>query len=186
MIWLSLGVVLWAATHLLKSAAVPFRQSLISRLGEDKYKGLFSLVIVTSLVLMVVGWRGTLPSLVYSPPPWGRHATMVLMLLALVLFAASGMPSNIKRLLRHPQLAGVVTWTVAHLVSNGDSRSLVLFGGIGLWALIEIQLINHRDPAWQTPASQPAGADLRVIAGAIVAYVVIYLVHPYLFGVSVM
>jgi uncharacterized membrane protein len=186
MISLSLGDALWAATHLLKSAAGPFRQSLISRLGEDKYKGLISLVIVTSLVLMVVGWRSTLPSIVYSPPLWGRHATMLLMLLALVLFAASGMPSNIKRLLRHPQLTGVITWTVAHLVSNGDSRSLVLFGGIGLWALIEILLINRRDPAWQTAASQPASADIRVIVGAIVAYVLIYFAHPYLFGVSVM
>jgi uncharacterized membrane protein len=186
MIWLLLGVVLWSATHLSKSLAVSLRQSLTSRLGEDRYKGLFSVLIIASLVLIVLGWRSTTPSTIYLPALWGRHVSMLLMLMAVVLFAASGMGSNINRVLRHPQLTGVITWSIAHLLANGDSRSLVLFGGIGVWALLEIVFINRRDGAWKKPTPKPLSADVRVAAGGIIGYVIIYLVHPYLFGVSPM
>ena len=38
--------------------------------------------------------------------------------------------NNFKRLLRHPQLTGVLLWGVGHLFANGENRSLLLFGGM--------------------------------------------------------
>jgi uncharacterized membrane protein len=108
------------------------------------------------------------------------------MLVALVLFAASGVPTNLKRFIRHPQLTGVATWAIAHLLSNGDSRSLVLFGGVGLWALLEIVAIDRREGQWARPPALPLSAEIKPLVGGVVLYAVFLLAHPYLFGVSPM
>ena len=68
MFWLVLGVLLWSTAHLLPSAGVSVRAGLMSRLGEGPYKGLFSLTIVLSVVLMVVGWRSAEPIHLYAAP----------------------------------------------------------------------------------------------------------------------
>ena len=61
MAWLLLGIVLWSATHLMKSVAIAFRQRWVDRLGADPYRGLVSLLILASVGLMVLGWRTTPP-----------------------------------------------------------------------------------------------------------------------------
>jgi len=181
---LVLGVLLWSAVHFVPSLARPLRQALIERIGEGPYKGCFALGIVTAIVLMVVGWRATVPQAVYAPAPWAYSAAAVLMLLAFVLFGAGHTKSNLRRILRHPQLGAVVVWGIAHLLANGDTRSLVLFGGLAVWALVEMSLINRREGAWQRPAREPLSAELKpLIIGAIVYGVFVFL-HPYLFGVS--
>lgn len=184
MFLLVLGVLLWSCLHLMKSAARPVRAKLVSALGEKPYAGVFALCIVGSIVLMVLGWRDAPVSPVYLPPEWSRVATLLLMLVALFLFVASGVPTNVKRFLRHPQLTGVATWSAAHLLSNGDSRSLVLFGGLGVWTLLEMVFINRRDGAWERPEAQPFSADLKPLVVSLAAFGVLYLAHPYLFGVS--
>lgn len=184
MIWLVLGLLLWSGTHFVPSLFRGARTSLIARAGEQPYKGLFSLSLVLAIVLMVVGWRGTMPGGLYQPPPWSTWVTNVLMFVALLLFVASGVPTNIKRLLRHPQLTGVATWAAAHLLSNGTDRAVLLFGGLGAWAIGEMVAINHRDGAWQKPEALPMTADLKPLIGAIVVFAVLQLVHPWIAGVS--
>ena len=90
-------------------------------------------MIVGSIVLMVAGWRSAAADIVYEPPAWGRHFAMLLMLVAFFLFAFSHGKSNAKRFIRHPQLTAVVVWAIAHLLANGDTRSLTLFGVLGIW-----------------------------------------------------
>jgi len=184
MSWLVLGVLVWSGMHLLPCAGLSVRAGLIQRLGEGPYKRLIALTIVLSIVLMVLGWRSTDPVVVYAAPGWGRLAANVLMVAALVLFAASGVPTNLKRVLRHPQLTSVATWAVAHLLSNGDSRSLVLFGGLGLWAVVAMVLINTRDGAWQKPEPLPMSAELKPLIAGVVAFALLYLAHPWIAGVS--
>ena len=184
MAWLLLGVLLWSAAHLLPSAGASVRARLMGRLGEGPYKGLFALTILLSLVLMVMGWRSAEPVHLYAAPGWSRLAANLLMGVALVLFVSSGAPTNLKRLLRHPQLTGVATWAGAHLLANGDSRSLALFGGIGVWALAAMFGINRRDGAWEKPAPLPLSAELRPLVGGVVLYAILYLAHPWIAGVS--
>jgi len=148
MLLLILGVLLWSAAHLSKAAAPGVRAGLIERLGEGPYKGLFALTIVASLVLIVVGWRSTLPSALWHPPAAMRHVTMLLMPFAVILFVSARAPTDIKQFIRHPQLTGVKLWAVAHLLSNGELRSVVLFGGLLAWAVLEVIFINRRDGAW--------------------------------------
>ena len=182
MLWLVLGVLVWSAFHLLPSAGVSARSRLLNRMGEPAYKGTFALAIVLSVVLIVIGWRSTTPVWVYAGPAWGRWVTNLGMCAALVLFAASVLPTNLKRVVRHPQLIGVATWAAAHLLSNGEQRSVILFGGIELWALLAIAFINRRDGAWEKPEPQPMTAELKLAALAIVAFAALFFLHPYFAG----
>ena len=131
MIWLVLGVLLWVAAHLQKSVAPATHARWVSTLGEDRVKGVVTLALLVSIALMVLGWRSSLPAHVYTPPAWATLATNGLVLAGLFFFAASALPTNVKRVVRHPQLLGVTIWATAHLLSNGAQRSLILFGGIG-------------------------------------------------------
>ena len=117
---LMLGVLLWSVTHLFPTAGAPARKRLIGKVGEQTYKGVFALTILASIVMMVFGWRGITPTVVYLPSAWGYVAAELLVLVALVLFVVSGLPSNLKRAVRHPQLSGLVVWSAAHLLANGD------------------------------------------------------------------
>ncbi len=183
MTWLVLGVLLWSAFHLLPSAGAPLRARAVERIGPA-YQGVFALAILASIGLMVFGWRSTLPAAVYTPPAWGSAGANVLVFVALLLFAASGMATNVKRALRHPQLTGMATWAVAHLLSNGELRSLVLFGGLGLWAIAAMLFINRRDGAWEKPEPRSMLGEWKPLAAAIVGFAVLYLLHPYIAGVS--
>lgn len=181
---LILGVALWALVHLFPALAPARRTALNERLGQ-RYRGLFSLLILISLALIVIGWRSTIPVLVYPPQIWGRHLAYLLVLIAFVLFAAAKSENNIRRLVRHPMLTAVVIWAVGHLFANGDIRSLILFSGMGVWAIAEMMLINRRDGAWQKPAAVPVKKDLfTVVIGAVVMVIFMFL-HPFFTGMMV-
>ncbi|MGB5623691.1 MAG: NnrU family protein [Gammaproteobacteria bacterium] len=181
---LILGVALWAAVHLFPVLAPARRAALSERLGQ-RYRGLFSLLILSSLALIVIGWRGTIPALVYPPQVWGRHLTYLLVAVAFVLFAAAKTDNNIKRVVRHPQLTAVLIWGIGHLFANGDIRSLILFGGMGLWAVAEMVLISRREGAWQKPAALPWSKDLVTVVVGLVVMVILMFLHPFFTGMMV-
>ena len=184
MVYLCLGVFLWAFAHLVPSAARPLRQSLVGRLGENGYKGVFSLAIIAAIALIVIGWRSTPEEYLYVLPPWSRTAALGLMVVSFILLGAANYPTAIKRFLRHPMLTGVVLWSIAHLLANGTTRALVLFGGLGLWALIEIPLINRRKGAWEKPAAPGLVREIRGVAISLVFFVAISYLHPRFTGVA--
>jgi uncharacterized membrane protein len=184
MTFLILGVALWSAAHFIPVGATGLRGNLVSNIGEGPYKGLFSLTLIGSVVLMVLGWRSITPNLVYDPPAFGAIIMAPLMLFAFALLGAANYKTNIKRLIRNPMLTGVVVWSVAHLATNGDDRSIALFGGMGLWALIMILLGNKRDGAYEKPEALPFKAEVKGFLITLVVFVVIILLHPYFAGVS--
>ena len=178
------GIAIWCVVHLFPSVMPAKREALISRLGSNLYRGLFALVILASLVTIVFGWRSATPTAVYAPPLQGSPIISVLVFLAFALFVAARAPTNLKRFLRHPQLTGVIVWAAAHLLANGDTRSIALFGSLGVWAVVEILLINRRDGAWDRPGAVAVKSDATVVAIAAVAFAVFFYFHPALFGVS--
>ena len=183
---LVLGIVMWSAVHAVPGLAPGFRQAIVGRLGVGPFKALFALAIVASLAMMVIGWRGTMPQAVYQPPPWGRSAAIGLMLVSVYLFGAARRPAMIKRVIRHPQLTGMAVWSIAHLLANGDHRSLVLFGGLGAWAIVEMLIINRRDGAWTRPESPPLSRELLGIVITLVVFAVLAWAHPWFAGVRLL
>ncbi len=181
---LIIGLALWVLVHLYPSLCQQSRARLISKLGLGKYKGVFALLIVASLTLIVLGWRGSSVELLYPPPAWGKHATFALVLFTFILFVAAKHKTNIKRVLRHPQLTGLVLWSIGHLLANGDSRSVVLFSTLGIWAIVEMIMINRREGAWVKPEPLPLKKDVITVFAGCVMYIVLFLLHPYYTGVS--
>ncbi|VAW10176.1 hypothetical protein MNBD_ALPHA09-1190 [hydrothermal vent metagenome] len=184
MAWLLIGILLWSAVHFIPCLAPGFRRSVQERLGENAYKAMFLAGILAAITLMVMGWRATDPWSLYEPPSWGRPVGGILTLAAFLLFAFSQAKTNVKRLLRHPQLTGLVLWAIGHLFVNGDNRSLVLFGGLAFWALLEMVLINRREGAWRKPERVPLTAEILPAGIGLALFVVFLFAHPILFGVS--
>jgi len=178
------GIILWFVVHSFPAIAPNKRDALAAKLGEQPYRGVFSLVIVASLVMMVFGWKNAIPSAIYHPPMGPGILPSLLVLAGLVAFFASQMNGNLKQILRHPQMVGTILWAVAHLLTNGDSRSLVLFGGMAIWALVEIVMINRREGPRTSTQTASGKFDLIavVIGGAVFAVVGHF--HLQLFGVS--
>jgi uncharacterized membrane protein len=59
-----------------------------------------------------------------------------------------------------------------------------LFGGLALWAIIEIILLNRRDGAWVKPDPVPRKKDIIVLVAGFTAYIIVALAHQWLFGFS--
>ncbi|MGB0955361.1 MAG: NnrU family protein [Panacagrimonas sp.] len=186
MLLLVLGLILWSATHLFIALAPNQRAALIGKLGEMPYKGLFSVVLVLALALMVMGWKSMPPSAVWNPPAGMRHLTMALMPIAAILFVSARAPTDIKQLIRHPQLTSVKLWAVAHLLSNGELRSLILFTGLLAWAVLEVIVINRRDGAWNKP--QPVGMVKTCAFVGVGLFFAAFLMwaHPWLSGIPLL
>jgi uncharacterized membrane protein len=177
------GVLLWCAVHFVPTLAKDFKASLVDRMGAVPYKGLFAVLVFAALALIIIGWRGVDPVNLYDPPVWGVRVNNGLMVLAIFLFVAAHRPTIIRRVLRHPMLTGLSVWGVAHLFANGDQRSLIVFGGLTVWAVVEIQLINARDGAWIKPDAPGAKTEIIGLVITAVALGVIAFLHN-LAGVS--
>jgi uncharacterized membrane protein len=188
---LILGLILFLGMHAFSMARRP-RARLRERLGEGPYKGLYSLVSLVGIVLIAIGFgryraAGYIP--VWDPPVWTRHLTLLLVWVAFVAFAAAYLPGRIKAALKHPMLAGVKIWAVAHLLANGDLGSILLFGSFLVWAVLARISVKRRDEA--VPHGGAAAApsmrnDALAIAIGTVAYIVFAIwLHPWLIGVPV-
>ena len=181
---LIVGVLLWSAVHLFPSLMPATRVRLIEKVGNNPYRGLFALDIVIALVLIVLGYRSAAIEPVYVPPLYGSPIITAMMLLSFVLFAAANAPGNIKRFLRHPMLVGMAVWAGAHLLANGDNRSVVLFGGLGAWAIITMLTISLRDGHWEKPGAVPFSRDLMTIVASAVLFGIVIYFHEAVIGVS--
>ena len=172
---LILGLALWFAAHLFKRLAPDAR----ARMG-DKAKGPIALILVAAVVLMVFGYRAA-EGAVY----WGRHPALtginnILMFLAFYLYAASGSKTWITTKIRHPQLTAIKIWAVSHLLVNGDVPSFVLFGGLLIWAVLEVILINRAQPVWTRNPPAPANKEIVAVVAALVVTIIVMLIHNWL------
>ena len=185
---LALGVLLWGLVHFIPAVAADFKKNMLSRFGEYPYKGVFTLLMIVALYLIISGWKSMTPEapevldMIFTPPDWGGHAAGLLVLIGFVLFLAPYPPNNIRRMLRHPQLTGMVSWGVGHLFAVGTARAIVLFGGLALWAVIEILLLNRRDGQWTKPAAVAFKKDVALVAFSVLAFLAFLYTHHLLFG----
>jgi uncharacterized membrane protein len=177
---LILGLILWTLVHAFKRLAPEARAGMTSAMGAGPAMGVMAVLLTAATVLMVVGFRRTPFVAVYDPPAWGIHLNNLLMLCAVGLLGAGHSKGRVRTWLRHPMLTAVAVWAVAHLLVNGDRASLVLFGGMGLWALAEMALISAREPAWVRPAAGTVAGDVRWVVITLVVFGVIVAVHTWL------
>ena len=181
------GLVLFFAAHTLTTMRET-RRTLMTRIGEGPYKGLYSLVSLAGLALIVFGFTryrndGYIP--VWDPPAWLHTAALVLNWFAFVAIAVAYSPAGkIKGVLRHPMLAGVKAWALAHLLVNGDLGSIVLFGAFLAWAVYDRIALKRRGDAGAPRSDFTAGDALALVIGSAV-YAAMFWLHPMIIGVPI-
>ena len=188
MYFLIAGCVLFFVTHLYTSVRTrdPARDIRV-RLGPAKYMAIYSVFAGLGFVLMVWGYGLARPSpALYTPPAWGAHVNLALMLPALILlFAAYAPLGYIKNAVKHPMVLGVILWSFGHLLANGELNSVILFGSFLAYALIDRILVMGRPV--KIPAKPPSlFADIyAVCVGAAVYFLFYKYLHAMMIGVPV-
>ncbi len=180
---LIVGLIIFFGIHLLPSYE-NMRSSLIAKLGEGSYKGLYTLVSISGFIYIIIGMANRDYISVWQPPIWTSHLALVLMLPVFILLAAAYIPGNIKRFTRHPMLWGVTLWTVAHLLANGDLGSMLLFGSFLAYSLFDMWSANNRG-AQKSMVKRPITYDVGIALLGIGFYLLFFYIHPQLIGVPV-
>lgn len=180
MILLVTGLLLFFAPHVLPMAPGS-RARLHVKWGEARYKGSYSMVAGIGLILIIAGYaiadRG---AQWFAPLPEARAAAPYAMTLVFILLAASHGPSHIRAIIRHPMLAGVLIWSIVHLLANGDARGTLLFASFAVYAVIDLVSVTRRRTF--VPFAARWRSDLiAVVAGTAAALLVMFL-HRFLFG----
>lgn len=172
MIYIVLGLLLWTAAHVWKRAAPAHRAGV-----GDKGKGIVAIASLGAIVLMVIGYRCAEGVFLWGRTPAMTGINNLLMLFAFYLFAASGAKTRITAWIRHPQLTAVIVWSVAHLLVNGDTPSILLFGGLAAWAVLEIILINGIEGARRPYHAVPIKKEITAIIATLVVFILTALIH---------
>ena len=189
MILLVLGLAVFLGVHCV-STLPRQRAALVARLGAGPFKIAYSLASLVGLVL--IGWgfsryRAEGMVQVWSPPAFTRHIAMTLMWFAFVALAAAYSPAGrIRGWLKHPMLAAVKIWALAHLLANGDLGGLLLFGAFLAYAVYDRISVKRRGDAGAAPMSAFTGGDAIAVGGGTLAYVAMLYLHPALVGVAVL
>lgn len=175
MTWLVLGIFLWTGGHLF-NRVLPKQRQALGKWGRP----LVAVVIAVSIVLMIIGYRKAEDVPLYALPIWTWHLNNLLMLVALFLMDIGRVNGLVRTKLRHPMLMGVVIWSVAHLLVNGELTALVLFGGLGLWALLQMAVTSQAEGPWEIPAKGSILSDGKIAVLAVVLYTAIAGIHYWL------
>jgi len=138
---------LFFAIHIFVSGT-SLRDRLVAMMGENRFRGLFSLASLGLIVWAGFAYRSaknTDP--LWIAPDWMPHAGAVIVLIAF-LFAVLGLatpnPTSVQqegllkkgedaargivRVTRHPFLWGMTLWAAFHVAANGDAASVIFFG----------------------------------------------------------
>ncbi|MDP1929971.1 MAG: NnrU family protein [Gammaproteobacteria bacterium] len=178
------GLLIFMGLHLLREFGL--RATLQQRLGVRRYKILFSLGIVISLIMIMEGKAGAPFVQLWVPPFNWRSLTHLLMISATILFVAGSLPHSYTReMVVHPMLIGVIVWGVSHLLSNGDLASMLIFVTLPIWAVVKIVSLERARKMQDSPSPKRHPGlqwDAAAIIVGMIAYSVLLVFHGHLFG----
>ena len=188
---LILGLIVFLGAHTFVTAREA-RSAAMTRLG-NAYWALFALTSAAGIIL--IGWgfalyRATGWIDIWHPPAFMRHITVGLMLISIILVTAAYLPGHIKKWAKHPMLAGVKIWAFAHLLSNGDLGSILLFGAFLGWAVYARIAVKRREAAGEVTNIRSVDSGwtndaIAVALGAFLYLAIGYTFHPVVIGVPV-
>ncbi len=184
MLVLIVGLILFFGIHTVRIVAPEQRLSWIERIGEGPWKSIYSLISFAGLALIIWGYALARDEadLLYIGPDWARGIALIVNPIALVLVIASNFPAGyLKRLTRHPMLVGTIAFAIMHLLLNGDSASVFLFGTLLVWAIADL-ISSIRRPS-SPPSAVKVWPDIvSIILGVLLTYALVVGLHGWLFG----
>jgi uncharacterized membrane protein len=186
MLTLVAGLLIFLGVHSSMIFAPQLRARAVARVSEGPWKGIYALVSLFGFVLICYGFgmARQSPVVLFTPPHWMRHVTFLLMLPVFPLILAAYLPGRIKTALKHPMLAAVKFWALAHLLANGTLADLLLFGGFLAWAVVDRISLKRRTQVIPTAPPGKFNDAVAVIVGLALYAFFIAWAHVRLFGVS--
>ena len=190
MVFLIFGLFIFLGVHSVRMLAPDWRARTVQSRGAGAWKGFYSLVSLLGFVLLCWGYGQARqqPVVLWIPFAGSRHLAALLMLGSWLLLVAAYVPGNsIKSKLHHPMLLGVKVWALAHLLANGSSAQILLFGSFLLWAVACYISARQRDRAANAmyPAGRMVPTVLTLLLGVVAwAGFALYL-HKLLIGVPI-
>ncbi len=187
---LYLGLLAFGLPHLFSMLMPAARDSLKARIGEGTYKGLYTLLSLAGVVGLGIGyWQGRAGpaslDMVYEPLLWARHITIMLAWIGWVLIAASHGKSHIKSWVKNPMSWGFALWSLGHLLVNGETAVVYIFGLFLVLSILDIILSAARGKF--TPFEPRMRSDvIAVVAGTVVFLVLALAFHPWVLNIPVL
>src|SRR5688500_11925535 len=177
MLYLVLGLVLFLGMHSVEIFSSTLRANTIARMGERPWKALYAIVSIVGFVLIIWGYGQARqdPILLYAPPVWMRHLSALIMLPVFPLLLAAYLPGRIKTALKHPMLAAVKFWALAHLLANGMLADVLLFGSFLAWAVADRISFKRRVVRPIHTASPSKMNDVIAVVAGLAIYAVFVL-----------
>jgi uncharacterized membrane protein len=137
------------------------RRQLIAWFGERAYVLGYCVVSLAGVAWMIAAARRAPYLPLWDPAPWQALAPVSVMPLATwLLFAGLAEPNPLSVSLRragpktelgpaaavtrHPVLWAFLLWALSHIAPNGDVVSLILFGGMAVFALGGLVAVDRR------------------------------------------
>jgi uncharacterized membrane protein len=152
---IALWAILFVGTHLVISSTA-IRPGLIARVGEQPYRGIYSIISFATLIPLIVVFArhkhsGPLLWYVRSDGPL-RWLTWAMMLLAFIMLvsglvtpspASIGAPARsvppprgLLKVSRHPSFVAFALFGFAHMLMNGWVGDLIFFGTFPLLGIV--------------------------------------------------
>ena len=188
---LALGLVIFLGLHSTRIFAEGGRAKAIAWLGDGSWKAIYSLLSIIGFFLIVRGFAQARWNVIelWTPPVWTRHIVILLMLFSAILMGAYIFKkSHFAVAAHHPMVWSVAIWAAGHLLSNGSSADLVLFGAFLVWAVADLRSSYARDRrnAMTYPAPNWAATIGAVLLGVVMWIALLGGLHLRLFGESPM
>lgn len=159
------------------------RSALVARIGAGAYRGAYSLIALTGLVLIIMGYDSGGP-FHFEPVLSARMAAPFVMTLAFILFVSGRMPGKIRTAVRHPLTLAIALWAGLHALMNPDTHSLMLFGAFFIYGIASAVSAEQRKKPPYTGGSLKFDA-LAVVIGVVLAGAAFHF-HGYISGVPLM
>jgi uncharacterized membrane protein len=184
------GLIIFFAVHSISIVNDNWRNRMVERMGELPWKGLYGVLAIIGFLLIIWGYaeaRQHEQIILYTPAPWLRDLSMLLLIPVFPLLFATYLPGRIQATTHHPMLVATKLWALAHLLANGALIDLLLFGSFLLWAVADRISLKRRQPhpLPQIPAS-PVNDVLALVLGLAVYGAFLYWLHGWLFAVPLL
>ena len=190
MVMLLAGLLILLGSHSVRIFADDWRTRTIDSIGVLPWKGLYGLISMVGFVLVVMGFHAARADAadLWRPPAAMGLLTVFLTVPAFVLMVAGYVPgTHLKARLGHPMVLGVALWAFSHLLANGRSVDVLLFGAFLVWAAVDFVAARQRDR--RSAIVQPAGNGIRdvivLLAGVFAWAVVVFVLHESLMGIKI-
>lgn len=177
---LILAGVLWVALHI-GLAGTRLRDVVVSRIGEQGFRGLFSVASIAVFALLIYAFIHAPRTPLWVAPEGLRWVLVVLMLPAAFLLLGSLFTISVKpedagtrrdaargvlRLTRHPMMCAFSLWAAIHIVGAGELAALVFFGAFLLTAAVGMPSIDAKYARRNPAAWQRFAAETSILPGA--------------------